>query len=91
MVGIYPLWEARKGIWGVSLCLFYKRFPADWRRFVPLSQRTFDQESENRRLTQYRGSIDLVRCLICSYNGYKMHPLQNTSGRKTSLQKSCHI
>jgi hypothetical protein len=28
MVGIYPLWEARKGIWGVSLCLFHGKIPS---------------------------------------------------------------
>jgi hypothetical protein len=48
MVGIYPLWEARKGIWGVSLCSYDNELQADRIRFVPLSQRISDQEPENR-------------------------------------------
>jgi hypothetical protein len=48
MVGIYPLWEARKGIWGVSLAFYNNEFQADRIRFVPLSQRISDQGQENR-------------------------------------------
>lgn len=56
MVGIYPLWEARKGIWGVSLPYTGTDLDiADLYRFALLLQRTFEGGLEgDRYLRAYR-------------------------------------
>jgi len=50
MVGIYPLWEARKGIWGVSFQRSSDRSNTDMIRFVLLSPRISEVGGTGARL-----------------------------------------
>jgi hypothetical protein len=50
MVGIYPLWEARKGIWGVSPLCSSNRENADVIRSVLLSPRISEVGGTEARL-----------------------------------------